>query len=545
MRLLGAVRLSDLTDESTSPERQNGKITSFAQLGNHELVYVAEDLDVSGAVSPFDRPDLGQWLDRPDDWDGIVVARLDRLTRSPFDFLIFWRWLEEHGKTLISLDPQLDFSTPFGRLVAQILVMFAEFERQMIADRVREAYYHLRQAGQFPGGSVPFGYMPIRLVPKGWRLVPDPELAPIVEEMVNRYLDGQSYHQISRWLNESGIPASRDTQRRRSGRAGLDKGWSPATVAKILTSPSLIGRTSSKGQPLRDSDGMLVMLDPLIPVERWERLQAAIEERKYGRREHPSLLLRVAFCACGEALYMASHNKVGEMTPGRRQFRYYLCQGRRKGDCQAGRIPADALEEWTWATFVTLVGETEILEPVHIPAVDQSAELAAVEEAMTYLEDQYVGGQVYQGAGGAARFSNMMARLQERRDRLAAMPSSPARTEYRPTGRTFAERWAELDGDPEGRRQLMISAGYKVWVVRKSLPGQGRQSRRVLPPGQPRRPSRPFTEVRLVSLDPDLARRAALAAADLPVHVPADGEELQAVLEPLRQLLRQPQHDSR
>jgi hypothetical protein len=159
---------------------------------------------------------------------------------------------------------------------------------------------------------------------------------------------------------------------------------------------------------------------------------------------------------------------------------------------------------------------------------------------MTHLEDQYVGGQVYQGADGAARFSAMMARLQERRNKLSAMPSSPARTEYRSTGRTFAERWTDLEGDPEGRRQLMISAGYKVWVIRKSLPAQGRQSRRALPPDQPRRPSRPFTEVKVVSLDPDLARRAAQAAADLPVHVPADSDELEAVLEPLRQLLRRP-----
>src|SRR5258708_5395276 len=246
--------------------------------------------------------------------------------------------------------------------------------------------------------------------------------------MVSRCRDaGQSLHQISRWLNESGIPASRDTQRRRSGKADQDKGWSPTTVSKMLTSRALIGQTLSKGQPLRDTDGLLVVLDPLIPVERWEQLQVAIKERSYGRREHPSLLLRVAFCACGQALYMStSRNRPDETHPGRTQFRYYLCHARRKEKdaCQAGRIPADDLEEWTWASFLSLVGETEILEPVHIPAVDQSAELAAVDEAMIHLEDQYVSGQVYQGPAGATRVSAMIARLQERRGKLAGIASS-------------------------------------------------------------------------------------------------------------------------
>ena len=92
MRLLPCIRLSVLDDTSTSPERQFDKIQTFAKLGDHELVPITEadyDLDVSGSVSPFERPGLGPWLraDRLDIWDAICVARLDRLTRSLFDFV--------------------------------------------------------------------------------------------------------------------------------------------------------------------------------------------------------------------------------------------------------------------------------------------------------------------------------------------------------------------------------------------------------------------------------------------------------------------------
>ena len=64
MRLLPAIRLSLVTDSTTSPERQLEKIQQYARLGDHELIPITEadyDLDVSGAVSPFDRPGLGRW----------------------------------------------------------------------------------------------------------------------------------------------------------------------------------------------------------------------------------------------------------------------------------------------------------------------------------------------------------------------------------------------------------------------------------------------------------------------------------------------------
>jgi resolvase-like protein len=129
-----------------SPERQRTKIDTYARLHDHEGVGLAEDLDVSGATSPFERPQLGPWLKRPDEWDGLIVAKYDRLTRSLLDFLVLYKWLQERGKTLIWIDPPLDFSTPFGKAMANVLITFAELELAVISERIREAWHGLREA---------------------------------------------------------------------------------------------------------------------------------------------------------------------------------------------------------------------------------------------------------------------------------------------------------------------------------------------------------------------------------------------------------------
>lgn len=227
MRLLPYVRLSVLDDQSTSPERQFEKIETFARIGGHGLVRITEadyDLNVSGSVNPFERPGLGPWLrdDRLDMWDAICVAKLDRLTRSLFDFVTLVSWLEAQGKSLFCIDPMLDLTTPAGRAFASITATFAEFERETIAARVRDAYDKLVRDGQYAGGQVPFGYRPMKLA-RGWGYEPDPEYQPVVAEMFDRYAGYESLGSITRWLNDTGVPTlERDQEAERETAEGDD-----------------------------------------------------------------------------------------------------------------------------------------------------------------------------------------------------------------------------------------------------------------------------------------------------------------------------------
>jgi len=247
MRLLPVIRLSIETDETTSPERQMDKIETFARLGDHELVPITQrdyDLNVSGSISPFDRPGLGPWLkdDRLEMWDGLCVAKLDRLTRSLFDFVTLVSWLEARGKTLICIDPMLDLSTPAGRAFASITATFAQFERETIAARVRDAWHKLRESGKYGGGQVPFGYRPVK-VDKQWEYQPDPVYGPIVAELFDRYSRFESIGSITRWLNDSGVPTPWNVTRLRGKKPPKDTLWKTTSVRKILASPAALSAT--------------------------------------------------------------------------------------------------------------------------------------------------------------------------------------------------------------------------------------------------------------------------------------------------------------
>src|SRR5260221_11083282 len=150
MRLLQAARLSRMTDSTTSIDKQDQDATRYAGAYDHEVIATAADTDVSGDVSPWDRPELGPWLSEPEkisQYDGIVAAHVDRLSRSTIDFMKLIKWAEDHNKTLITIQPQVDFSTPTGHLIGYIISWLAEQELAAIKRRAQGAFTWVRDNG--------------------------------------------------------------------------------------------------------------------------------------------------------------------------------------------------------------------------------------------------------------------------------------------------------------------------------------------------------------------------------------------------------------
>ncbi len=456
-------------------------------MGGHAIVHIAEDLDVSGAVPPADRPELGPWLARPGEWDALIVAKPDRLSRSLRDFLNLQHELSKQGKSIISIDPALDFSSDLGLLVANILMSFAEFERRMIASRTRDAYKHIKQGSGYPGGQVPFGYTVRKRNGTGWEYAHDPEFAPVVSEMAERALAGVSMRQIALWLNETGIPTSRDVVRLRQGNPAKGSQWTTEAVRSVFNSPAIAGMHARDGKPLRDADGLIVDRCPaIIDHDTWERLTLAIAGSPHGaHRVDANPLLRVAHCALdGAPLYTT-----GDPTKNHR-YRYYRCSLQAKSGCTGRNVPAEWLEHVTGIAFLGQVGDTEIIDRIEIPAEDHTRELAETDEAIANLDAEY-----REGGLNARAYARMVSALEDKRARLAELPSRPAHYRLRPTGETFGQRWDRLD--PAGRRGLMIDAGYEV---RASRTNEG------------------FTFG--FQIDPELAERAQRAAAGQPVDLP-------------------------
>lgn len=485
MRLLPCIRLSVLDDESTSPERQFGKIETFAHLGDHDLVSITEadyDLDISGAVSPFDRPGLGPWLrdDRLDEWDAICVARLDRLTRSLFDFVTLVSWLEARGKTLFCIDPVLDLATPAGRAFASITATFAQFERETIAARVRDAYIKLIGDGKYAGGQVPFGYRPVRLI-KGWGYEPDPEYAPVVAEVFGRYASYESLGSVTRWLNDSGVPTPWNATRKRNGKPLKDTMWKSTSVRKILASPVVLGATvTTTGELVRDKDGVVVYRAPgLVSRDVYERVQARLRGNPVSAKTNAWALTQVAFCAeCKSPMY-GTTAKYGDKT-----YRYYGCvhSVRRDGVCTARRVNANHLESALARELLSLVGNHEVTERRLTPARDFSEDIARVAKQIGHL---YMEIQVESLSGqDISKKQETLKLAHEELARLHSLKPVTAPLEPVKTGVTFRRKWEALDNS--GRNELLRSAGVRAVVSREDLPAIEHQEGPLAPLEVPR-----------------------------------------------------------
>jgi site-specific DNA recombinase len=398
IQVLGAARLSKDADESTSIERQSSGINGWTDLRSnttgdlYNVVHVTEDSDVPGAVSPFDRAGLGPYLRRPllDTWQVLVVFRLDRLTRSIAHFEAIWKFLEGNGKTLVSVAEQIDFGTTAGRLMARQLVIFAEYEREMISARVKNAWDAARQQGKYPGLMFPFGYWPVKLPEKGWGLEPHPVYGEvIVPEICRRLIAGNSLSSICQWLDAEGIPTPRNAVREYKGKKPVnsDARWNTTSVTSILRSPNVIGETTANGDVIRDETGMAIhRADPLIDRKTWEQVKAILDGNttRHGPSSNSSPLLHVAYCdLCKGPLHCTSAKWDGKL------YRYYRCYNEEKRkDCNARRMPAGELEAIVTNHMLNEVGDFEILDTHEIPGIDYSTQMAEVAEAIGALSSQ-------------------------------------------------------------------------------------------------------------------------------------------------------------
>jgi site-specific DNA recombinase len=154
MRVLGRLRLSRSTEESTSIERQRELIQSWTDSNGHTLVGFAEDIDVSGSIDPFETPQLGRWLNnRAPDFDVICAWTLDKLGRNAIQLNKLFGWCLDHDKTVVSCREAIDLSTPVGRLIANVIAFLAEGELEAIRERQRSSRNKLRELGRWPGGK--------------------------------------------------------------------------------------------------------------------------------------------------------------------------------------------------------------------------------------------------------------------------------------------------------------------------------------------------------------------------------------------------------
>jgi len=215
------VSTADQADTGISLDNQRSKCAAFAALYELEIVEIIEDPGESGKT--LDRPGLGRALEllRTGQAEGLLVAKLDRLTRSVADWqtLIEGYFSEKAGKQLLSVADCVDTRSAAGRLVLNILLSVAAWEREIIVERTCEALRHKINSLQRVG-KVRFGF---NLAPDGVTLIENPMEQGVILLMRELRAAGKTLRQIADELTRIGVPTKERKPR-----------WTHTTVAYIL-----------------------------------------------------------------------------------------------------------------------------------------------------------------------------------------------------------------------------------------------------------------------------------------------------------------------
>ncbi|WP_262700560.1 MULTISPECIES: recombinase family protein [Streptomyces] len=478
LRALSAIRLSVRTDETTSPGRQRAANSNEAARRGAVVVGEAEDLDVSATkTTPFNRPELGAWLARPDEFDMIIWWRMDRAVRSMADMAELGRWAKDHGKLLVFAEGpggaplELDMRTvsPVSELIMMMLAFSAQMEALAIKERVTGAMAALRTQGRYSGGLVPYGYEKVKNPDgEGFKLAPDPEAVKVLSGIIRDVLEGQSLTAVAMALNENGVPVPRDYQAIKAGRepGGTRRGnkierfrWTAGTMSKVLRSPALMGYRIHQGKPVRDRDGNPVLIgEPVLTREEFETLQDHLStltpQKNRTRKDTRAMLLGVAKCrGCGGNLYLSKRAGGSD----------YNCRATARGErCQApAGIRADWLEKYVEEEFLARLGHFQMTKVITHKGYDPTPELREVEEELRAL---YAEKESRKSRTGRMIWQEEVDALERRAESLEATPRTEARTEVVETGETYASFWARHDAP--GRRQLLLDAGARVTVAK-------------------------------------------------------------------------------
>lgn len=442
------VRLSRVTEASTSVDRQREICEQYCRQRGWDIVGVLSDTDVSGAVDPFDarlRPELGGWLagDRRVDADVLVVYRADRLTRSVRQLQRLVNWAEDNGKLIVSAtEPHLDMTSPFAAVTLALIGTISEWELNAISERNRSTAQRNIRLGKYRGSAAPWGYMPEK-VDGEWRLVPDPEQTVLIDECVRRVLSGEPLFRIAQDFTARGIPTPKDLTRQRSGKPVKGTGWDSNVMKRSLTSEAMLGFVISAGSVLRDSDGAPVQRsEPLLDRSTFDRVGAAVAARSVVKKiaPKPSLLTQVLFCGvCGEPMYRFNGGSHG-------QFSRYRCRSISQGrKCGNTTVSSDKTDDAINGLVVGLLGSAERRTKVWVPGSDTSAELAEIGAELVDITG-LIGSPAYRS--GTPQRTALDARIEglvARQDVLRTEPAVPARHEWVGTGELFGDWWQAQD----------------------------------------------------------------------------------------------------
>ncbi len=374
-------RKSVYSDKSDSVDNQhrmcNDYINTHFSTDKVDSITLYSDEDHTGANT--NRPDLQRLLE--DIKNGLinvlVVYQLDRISRDVRDFSNIYALLEEHHVMFISIKENIDTTTPIGRAMMYVTVVFAQMERETIATRVRDNMVGLAKKGLWAGGKPPYGYLRKNIIINGKKHVtiePDPEGSAYDMWIYDTFLENNySLQSMETVFRKQGIKTKNDAY------------FSTTQLYKILTMPYCVeatpevydyfatkgcqidpdsprekwdgsvgvmvyGRSTefNKKHQLQPPEKWLVCLGihkPFMPAAKWLAVQERFARNKFEKtpKYDIPLLKGVLRCSCGSAMLVSRKKK----TNGDVSSWYYCLRRMKRGveACDRSQIKIDILDQ--------------------------------------------------------------------------------------------------------------------------------------------------------------------------------------------------------
>ena len=339
---------------SLDAQRDSGEAYVRSQTGEGWTLLPDHYDDGGFTGANMDRPALRRLLAdiQKKKVDCVVVYKVDRLSRSIRDFGKIMEILEKHGAMFVSVTQQFNTTTSLGRLTLNILLSFAQFEREIISERTRDKQILARKRGKWTGGHLPLGYDL-----EDGRLIVNEEESARVRQVFEWYLEGQAVHGIVAKCEDLGW-----RNKQWATKEGKTYGGHPMRkchIYTILANPLYVAR-------IRAADEIVAATHPrIVDDNAFDLVQQKLKENTRnpgsGHRHKLEALLRgLLYCSCcGSAMspsYSSSKN---------RRYRYYVCLRtmQRNGEgCTTRAVSAPVVEEAVIESVRRFAARPEVVE---------------------------------------------------------------------------------------------------------------------------------------------------------------------------------------
>ena len=323
-----------LEQEYNSLDVQYDACTAYALSQRHEGWTVTKDRYDDGGYSggTLERPGLKRLMAdiEAGKVDIILLYKIDRLTRSLSDFAKIVEILDRKGASFVSITQSFNTTTSMGRLTLNMLLSFAQFEREVTGERIRDKIYASKRKGIWMGGPVPLGYDVVER-----KLVVNGAEAEQVGAIMQMYLTVSSVPELVEQLARNGSHTK--IQYRKDGETKGGVHFKRGNLYHLLSNRIYRGMTVHKGEAFKGEH------EAIVPEELWNEVQAKLAKQGQGgssRKVSPrtGLLAGLIYDGQGRAMVLTHTQK------GNRRFHYYANRYETLGDLTASRVSARDIE---------------------------------------------------------------------------------------------------------------------------------------------------------------------------------------------------------